>query len=153
MAKVRIAAIFSADNFDRWLFGNMLTDDQRREWLALKLNDEVEIEIREHKLTVADAADSFTASRDVSVMSPEVPAVATQIGAQHGEITRQHGCDRIEERQVDANRVQQQHMWAFAINAMIELHSHEGYSRAIGSDSFPPTTTLAHVSITLISEV
>ena len=78
-------------------------------------------------------------------------AVTAQIGAQHGEITRQRGCDRIEERQVDADRVQQQHMRAFAIKTMIELHGRRGAST--GPDSFPATTTSAHFSITLISDV
>jgi hypothetical protein len=41
----------------------MLTDNQRREWLALKLDDEVEIEIREHKFTVADAEKLRLAGR------------------------------------------------------------------------------------------
>jgi hypothetical protein len=52
--------------------------------------------------------------------------VAAQIGAQYGKITRQRGRDRLEKRQVDADRMQQQQMPALAIESMIELHGHRG---------------------------
>jgi hypothetical protein len=59
----RIDVILSAANYDRWIFGNMLTDDQRREWLVLVLNERVEMEVRDHKLTAEQAEKLRLAGR------------------------------------------------------------------------------------------
>jgi hypothetical protein len=57
--------------------------------------------------------------------------VTAQIGAQDGKILR-HDCgQRLEQRQVHANRVQQQDKRSLAVDAMIEFDRHDGSCRSM----------------------
>ena len=51
--------------------------------------------------------------------------MAAQVGAQHGKVLRHDRRERVEQRQVHADRMQQENVRAAAVDAMIEFYSHD----------------------------